>query len=386
MTQQVNLVFVDETNHNKFYNMTDLGNGNFKAEWGRVGSSGQSMEYPIAMWDSKLDSKLKKGYAEIKKSAAPVKKTADIKIADLEVKSLIKFLIKSAKTTIETSYQVSADEVSPGQIAEAQKLIDGASRLLKSGRHTKDSLNSIFRELYQAIPRKMSDTRKYFLRDDYQESFVTELLQSEQNLLDTLESQTKPARAKITLDSLGFEIETAGKADRDLIAAKTDFKVANQRIFKVTNKATEAAFKKGGKTKLLYHGTRNCNWMAVLQKGLKIRPNGVQTTGSMFGDAIYFANKAGKSLGYTSLRGSYWASGKDSVGYLAVFAVNTGKEWNLLKNQRHQSWMTRIDADRVKREGCDTVYAKGGADLRNDEYVVYDSRRCTIRYLIEVKN
>jgi poly [ADP-ribose] polymerase len=213
-----------------------------------------------------------------------------------------------------------------------------------------------------------------------------ELLQSEQNLLDTLESQTKTKNKKLTLDTFGLEIAVASQADRDLIAAKTDFKVAGQRVFKVTNKATGAAFKKGSRTKLLYHGTRNCNWMSVLQKGLQIRPSGVQTTGSMFGDGIYFANKARKSLGYTSLKGSYWASGSESAGYLAVFEVNTGREWNLLKSQRYQRWMSGIDAARVKGEGYDTVYAKGGADLRNDEYVVYDSARCTIRYLIEVKN
>jgi poly [ADP-ribose] polymerase len=381
---QVNLVFVDENNHNKFYNLTDLGNGNFKAEWGRVGSTGQSMDYPIAMWDSKLQSKLGKGYVEIAK-IVPVKKTTELKITDPQVKALMNFLMKAAKTTLEASYQVSAGEVTKGQIDEAQGLLNRASRLIKTGRHSQESLNAILKDLYRVIPRRMTDTRKYFLRDDYQATFAMELLQAEQNLLDTLESQSKGNAEKLTLDALGLDIQAASKADRDLIAAKTDFKVTNQKIFKVTNKATEAVFKTGKRTKLLYHGTRNANWLSVLQKGLKIRPSGVQTTGSMFGDALYFANKARKSLGYTSLKGSYWASGSEDIGYLAVFEVNTGKEWNLLKNQSYQSWMSRIDTNRLKREGCDTVYAKGGADLRNDEYVVYDSSRCTIRYLIEVK-
>jgi len=30
------------------------------------------------------------------------------------------------------------------------------------------------------------------------------------------------------------------------------------------------------------------------------------------------------------------------------------------------------------------VFAKGGADLRNDEYIVYENNRCTIKYLIEL--
>jgi poly [ADP-ribose] polymerase len=36
-----------------------------------------------------------------------------------------------------------------------------------------------------------------------------------------------------------------------------------------------------------------------------IRPSGAVYTGSMFGDGIYFADKAAKSIGYSSLSGSY---------------------------------------------------------------------------------
>jgi hypothetical protein len=40
----------------------------------------------------------------------------------------------------------------------------------------------------------------------------------------------------------------------------------------------------------------------------------------MLGRGIYAADKAIKSLNYTSLRGSYWSGGNSDVGYLAVFA------------------------------------------------------------------
>ena len=105
----------------------------------------------------------------------------------------------------------------------------------------------------------------------------------------------------------------------------------------------------------------------------------------MFGDGIYAANKARKSIGYTSLRGSYWASGHSNRAYLAIFEFATGKEWNLLDSQSWSGWMSRIDESQVKSKGCDSVFAKGGVDLRNDEYVVYNSNQCTIRYLIELK-
>ena len=73
------------------------------------------MEYPMALWDSKLQSKLDKGYVEIKQTAAPVKKAADLKITDREVKSLISFLMKAAKTTIEASYQVPQGKLPRGR-------------------------------------------------------------------------------------------------------------------------------------------------------------------------------------------------------------------------------------------------------------------------------
>jgi poly [ADP-ribose] polymerase len=43
-----------------------------------------------------------------------------------------------------------------------------------------------------------------------------------------------------------------------------------------------------------------------MQTGLLIRPSGAVHTGSMFGDGIYFADKAQKSIGYSSLSGSHW--------------------------------------------------------------------------------
>jgi poly [ADP-ribose] polymerase len=39
----------------------------------------------------------------------------------------------------------------------------------------------------------------------------------------------------------------------------------------------------------------------------------------------------------------------------------------------------------VNDEGYDSLYAKGGADLRNDEYIIFEGERCTIKYLIEIE-
>jgi poly [ADP-ribose] polymerase len=98
----------------------------------------------------------------------------------------------------------------------------------------------------------------------------------------------------------------------------------------------------------------------------------------MFGDGIYFANKARKSIGYTDLQGSYWAGGSSNKAFLALYQVNVGDMWQIVHGD------SSLNLRRVKAAGHDTVFAKGGADLRNDEHIIYESERSTIKYLVEI--
>ena len=103
----------------------------------------------------------------------------------------------------------------------------------------------------------------------------------------------------------------------------------------------------------------------------------------MYGNGIYFADKAIKSIGYSSLRGSYWARGNDNKGFIALYDVNTGNE---LEHMHYQNWMGSLDYKKLRSHGqYDSFFAKGGADLRNNEYIVYNSAQSTIRYLIEME-
>lgn len=389
----IKLICVTPNNNNKYYYMEDLHNGSFKVSYGRVGASETVLTYPISLWDKKYSEKLKKGYIDVTEKITSVKKTGELDISDPDVKDLIQFLMSEAKQSIKRDYQISAEYVTEEQIEEAQAIIDKISNYIQIENTLSSTLdvsviNNQLRILYSVIPRRMIDTRNYFLKASNTQ-FLYELLQSEQSRLDTLKSQVNINQVSsdgITLEELGFTCELASDEDKELIRKNTDFKLTNHRVFKISNKETEAVFNPNHlKTKLLYHGSRNENFLSILQTGLKIRPKGVQTTGSMFGDGIYAANKARKSIGYTSLRGSYWASGHSNRAYLAIFEFATGKEWNLLDSQSWSGWMSRIDESQVKSKGCDSVFAKGGVDLRNDEYVVYNSNQCTIRYLIELK-
>ncbi len=47
--------------------------------------------------------------------------------------------------------------------------------------------------------------------------------------------------------------------------------------------------------------------------------------------------------------------------------------------------MGKLTAQKVKDNGSDSVFAKGGADLRNNEFMIYEGQKCTIRYIVEIK-
>lgn len=386
----IKLICVTADNNNKYYYMDDLGNGTFEVKYGRIGASETTLTYPISQWDKKYNEKLKKGYIDVSSALKDTVQRKSLNILNKDVKDLIEFLMKCAKQSIKNNYEIALEDITQAQIDTVQDLIDELYDLGKS-KPSADVLNAKLKLVYTTIPRKMYDTRKYFLTPAYDTQYLVELLQNEQNRLNTLKSQVnivKPqtTNEEITLNTLGFSCEVASDEDRELIKKATDFKLTNHKVFKIINKETEAAFNPNRlKTKLLYHGSRNENFLSILQTGLKIRPKGVATTGSMFGDGIYAANKARKSIGYTSLRGSYWASGSSNRAYLAIFEFATGKEYEVLKKQSYSYWMGNLNEDTVKSKGYDSVFAQGGADLRNDEYIVYNSNQCTIRYLIELK-
>lgn len=78
---------------------------------------------------------------------------------------------------------------------------------------------------------------------------------------------------------------------------------------------------------MLWHGTKNENIMGILLKGLKIKPPSAQQHGSLFGDAIYFADQFTKSLGYTS-KPNKWNKKGGNTFYMLLCEVALGNVAN----------------------------------------------------------
>lgn len=406
-------------NSNKVYIMEELSDGTIKCEYGRVGRSLTTEIKPSSKWDSVLKQKLSKtkGYTDVTEFLAePVidatsGSTATTKTEEIKnsvVKRLIDQLMSFANKAIQRNYKVTQEAVSEQQVNAAQEVIDTISAKLVLNVDKKD-INDLLLKLYTIIPRRMDNVRDYLINDVNDASSLEKaqkFIGQEQSTLDTMAGQVQlikqqkaaaeaPKEEQVEevtiLDQMGLKIDVEEDTETLALVTKLMGPNANQikQVFKVVNTKTQKVFDahfqqaKVKKRRLYWHGSRNENFINILQSGLLIRPSGAIHTGSMFGDGIYYANKAQKSIGYTSLRGSYWTRGGEDKGYLALFDVSLGNQKHIYK---HDSSCYKLNDKDLQKEGFDSVYAHGGADLRNDEFIVYNTNQCTISHLIEISN
>lgn len=382
-----------DENNNKFYHMEDNGNGTFKANWGRVGAKGQFKDFLMSDWNSKLNSKLKKGYVDITEMSSVSTSTNGIDAGRSQ--PIVDFLMNSANSSIEDNYLVGADAVTQAQVEEAQNLLNNVAKLIrarKSAAMTVDQVNYNLKLLYTTIPRKMGKVKDHMATTVKR---ATEILTLEQANLDVMQGQVvQPVQEANSqgLSSFGIQIEPVLPADIDrFIKPRLDYLKGNfKRAWEVSNVKTQKAYEDNyastgnPEQMLLWHGSRNENWWSILRQGLLVRPTNAVHTGSMWGDGLYFADYDRKSYGYTSGRGSYWAKGSQNRAILALYDVHVGKQYHI---RQHEYGHSSLNWDKIQNKGkYDSVFAEKGMSLRNNEYIVYRSQQCTIQYLIEVES
>lgn len=220
----------------------------------------------------------------------------------------------------------------------------------------------------------------------------------EQGKKDTVEATAEEKKEYDLLHAMKLDVEDCTKAENEMLKRMLDAnakhsheKNANifKRAFKVKNNDTENKYEKflgkakNKKKELLWHGSRNENWWSIFQQGLILRPTNAVITGKMFGYGIYFADKAQKSINYSSYSGASrsYTGGSSGNAVLAVFEVHQGNQFEI---QRHQNSHSQLTEKEMIKIGKDSVYAKGGYDLVNNEYIVYNDNQCTIRFLVEI--
>jgi poly [ADP-ribose] polymerase 2/3/4 len=424
MGKEVRLIKVDgDANNNKFYNMKENGDGTFTATYGRVGAAKpQTDTKPMSKWDAVYREKtsIKKGYVDqtdlfIEESVvvdtdattSTKKKTIYkdfLASRSAAVVQMVRDLQGWAKGSVERNYTVSSEAVTQKQVDKAQETLDQIVGFQLDANNIAE-FNKLLQAFYSIVPRKMKHVKAHLVDPD---SDITErkneIITEEQATLDVMAGQVKlnsdMKDGEVDEDEEEIETDILKSSGLDMNEV-TDDAVIKQiksmmadnshkflKAFEVVNMNTQGKYDShltsvaNKKEELFWHGSRNENWFSIISSGLLIRPSNAVYTGSMFGDGIYFADKFQKSFGYTSGRGSYWVGGNAPVALLALYSVHVGQQ-KIIK--RHDSSCYKLCHSVLAKENCDSVFAQGGIDLRNNEYIVYQSQQNTIKYLVMVK-
>ena len=413
MGKIVKLIFVSTNNNNKFYELHENDDSTFTAKWGRVGSTGDSLIKPMSLWDKTYREKTKKGYKD-HTDLFVVENTSSKKsgvISDFmasrkaEVINLVKKLQGWAKGSIAENYTVSSEQVTQKQIDRAQVLLDEIVNFTLTKKNMAE-FNQMLVDLYAVVPRKMKHLKYHIINADtdikeQKDKIITEeqatldvmagqvLLNA--NMKDSAEDSASDQQIAqtdiISASGLEFDLVTDAAVISKIKSLMGGDKDKFKEAYEVKNNKTETAYTdqvlkaKNKKIELFWHGSRNENWWSIITAGLLIRPSNAVHSGSMFGDGVYGANRFKKSYGYTSGRGSYWAGGSQNEAVLALYSFHVGKQKEI---KHHDSSCYKLSHSVLQRDGYDSVFAKGGYDLRNDEFIVYQACQTTIKYLVVV--
>lgn len=410
------LVLVDGTrNSNKRYDMVVNDDGTFTAYWGRIkddaGHPSQHKTYPMSKYDSMLRSKLRKGYRDVTAynaafSPAPEEgeslqqRQLDL-IEDESVRSILSQLLGFADAKVTATYKIGAESVTDEAVAAAKRQLD---RMRAS--RTVDDFNRELTELLVIIPRRITvvDTALAHDRRDF-----GKILTRESDLLDVLDGQRRIAKQNAKrgaggpatdgnaesvasmLDILGIRMFSATDEQRRHVMGHLGEGLRGKvnGIYRVRNLATEERFDRwvaehgNPRVREFWHGSRNENWISILQNGLVLNPN-AQLTGRMFGSGSYFAPSPSKSFNYTSYHGTYWAHGSSDMGVMGLYAVAYGKPYVVYDNHEFGYSFGYDDLRRLDPK-ADCVHAKKGKALRNDEVIFYREDQTTINYLVDFR-
>ena len=388
-------------NNNKYYDMTPHGDS-WTATYGRIGSGSQTRTYPMSQWNSKYNEKINKGYVDqtdLVKDLISTEKPKQSEYKEIENKviaEIVERLQAMARKAISENYTISSNKVTQAMVDEAQTILTSLLSI-----EDKSEFNNTLLKLFTVIPRKMGSVRSYIAQDDTQ---FAKIISREQDLLDIMKGQVvqkqvieevkddKPLYDRTILEQLGLEFEECTVEDVARIkVALGSCSDKYHKAWKVKNIRTQKRFDDFVKNnnikdvRLLFHGSRNENWWSIINSGLVLRPTNAVITGKMFGYGIYYAPKAKKSLGYTSLSGSYWANGNSSSGFMALMDVAYGKPYDV---HSFESRFHTFDYAALQKAcpGANCLHAHEGSMLRNDEIIVYKEEQCTIKYLVELKN
>jgi poly [ADP-ribose] polymerase 2/3/4 len=342
-----------------------------------------------------------RGKAEVKKQVT-TKIAIDTTVYDPVVGKLLDQLIEenihsiTSMTSIKLTANGFATElgpVTPSHVDKAKKVLDDLNDLMdKDGNLDADhkdvkKLNSLF---FSLIPKPFS--RKISAEDMILDA---KKMQDEYDILDQLATgvQMGAAMSQNTaakMNALGTDIEVlTDKKEWDRIVTYiVNSKADNHRgldvwgyktnqIYKIripTERSRyDATFNKYKHPKEVFHSSAVSNCLSILKNGLIIPPvTASHVCGRMMGDGLYSSTMSSKALNYGI---GFWGGIKsiknNAFLFVAEFAMGN-------------TYVTYSAQPYGAPKGYDSLWAKPGRSLKNDELVVYTLEQCTLKYIVEM--
>lgn len=158
---------------------------------------------------------------------------------------------------------------------------------------------------------------------------------------------------------------------------RPDVDIGNREIYKATN------------TSLLMHGTKSSSISGILRENFRQPKELTKTliTGAMFsggGSGVYFADDFKKSVGYTSLRNSYYSSGAGAISGREAFMFAC----DVVLGEPHVA--PRAHPFLAPPKGTHCIFGMGrshgkriNSGVENNEWVLFNIPQIKIKYLLE---
>ncbi len=381
-----------ESNKYKFYKLEQNGQ-KVIATYGRIGNTvgelfgERTYTYEPDMFWIKYEEKIAKGYVDQSAyfydrstssfaTQSPNQNIPKATTPTAASQSLFKKLMSFSKRIVQSACVTGS--VTPGMAKRSRELL---TELYQISDLTE--FNKKLDQLLTLVPRKVIKVASLYATSKY--DFAT-IIDREENLVSAMESMVLGTKKQSTgydssFEDLHIHVDTASdKEEKNVLSLLNnglDKKVV--KVYKITNSRHNERFenyckkRKITNTKLLWHGSRNENWLSIIENGLLLNPNAI-ITGKMFGNGIYFAPKSSKSWNYTSIRGSYWAGGNSNTAFMGVYETAYGTPLNVTSAH---SYTERTLG------GKDCVHAHAGSSLINDEIIFYNESAMVLRYIVE---
>jgi len=325
---------------------------------------------------------------------------------DKSVEPLIEFIYKEALTHLTTqsnSFISSRGIETPlgvlalSQVEKGEQVLDKIYEILKTTSPNQTKLEQLSSEFYTIIPHRMGRgknvTADNVIKNLDQLNAKVELLQLMKDLIRVNESGAVSLSAtKMQYYALKSNITPLSPSSSDYQAVSrmvntaaaphaTHGKVQVKNIFKINKDSENQTF--AGHilpSKLLFHGTRPCNLVGILSRGMLL-PKVVVATGASnrtdfgyLGSGIYFGDHVSTAVKYAHPANT---DGKTRFAFVSTVALGL--------ISKHTKINSSLSKPPVGYQSClgEMKNSYNSSDFQENEYVIYDTKQQKQTYLIE---